>query len=188
MNKESMVFYESAYKAINYLPDETMQLEAYKGLMEYGFYGVIPQSNNPFVNMIFVQSIPSMRSARDRYEKAVENGKKGGRPTDVSTESIVQMKQDGLTNREIADQTGVTTDAIKKRLQRNKGTKGTNLSVSVSDSVSVSETDSVSLTETNSESVSSTVSSPTAFPYKEKESCKEVAVLVQDYENDDLPF
>ncbi|NBH80530.1 hypothetical protein D3Z52_20745 [Clostridiaceae bacterium] len=59
--KESMIIYESAYKAINYLPDERLQLEAYKGLMEYGFYGIIPESENPFVNMVFVQAIPSMR-------------------------------------------------------------------------------------------------------------------------------
>lgn len=42
--KESMIIYESAYKAINYLPDEKLQLEAYKGLMEYGFYGIVPES------------------------------------------------------------------------------------------------------------------------------------------------
>ena len=114
--KESMVIYESAYKAINYLPDEKLQLEAYKGLMEYGFYGVIPESENPFVNMVFVQAIPCMRSAAERYELAVENGKKGGRPTNVPTEEIIRMKKDGMTNKQIAEKIGCSVSNIENRV------------------------------------------------------------------------
>ncbi len=93
--KTSMVFYESAYAAINYLPTTELKWEATQGLLNYGFYGIEPESDNPFVNMIYVQAIPSMRNAKERYDKAVNNGKKGGRPTEVSTEEIMQMKQEG---------------------------------------------------------------------------------------------
>ena len=114
--KESMIIYESAYKAINYLPDEKLQLEAYKGLMEFGFYGIIPESENPFVNMVFVQAIPSMRSAAERYDASVENGKKGGRPTEVPTGDIIKMKQDGMTNKQIADKLGLSEKTIENRI------------------------------------------------------------------------
>ncbi len=114
--KESMVIYESAYKAISYLPDEKLQLEALKGLMEYGFYDIIPESSNPFVQMIFVQAIPSMRSAKERYERSVENGKKGGRPAAVPIEDIIKMKQEGMTNKQIADKLGCSEKNIEKRL------------------------------------------------------------------------
>lgn len=124
--KESMIIYESAYKAINYLPDDKLKLEAYQGLMEYGFYGVIPESDNPFVNMIFVQAIPSMRSASERYEKAVQNGKKGGRPTDVSTEEIMEMKQGGMTNKQIAEKLGCSEKNIEKRVSTYNRTHPTN--------------------------------------------------------------
>ena len=114
--KESMIIYESAYKAINYLPDEKLQLEAYKGLMEFGFYGIIPESENPFVNMVFVQAIPSIRSAAERYDASVENGKKGGRPTEVPTEDIIKMKQDGMTNKQIADKLSLSEKTIENRI------------------------------------------------------------------------
>lgn len=146
-NKESMVIYESAYKAINYLPDVAMKWEAIEGLMKYGFYGEEPESDNPFINMVYVQAIPSMRSAKERYEKAVENGKKGGRPTDIKDEDIIKYKSEGKTNKEIADIFGVTEKAIEKRvtnIRKNNPTNPTNLSVSVSVSDSVSESSSVS--------------------------------------------
>ena len=114
--KESMVICESAYKAIGYLPDDKLQLEAFRGLMEYGFYGIIPESENPFVNMVYVQAIPSMRSAAERYEKAIEDGRKGGRPTEVSTTEIVKMKECGMTNKQIAEKIGCSERNVEKRL------------------------------------------------------------------------
>lgn len=164
--KESMVIYESAYKAIGYLPDEKSQLEALKGLLEYGFYDTIPESDNPLIKMIFVQAIPSMRSAKERYELSVENGRKGGRPAAVPTEDIVKMKQDGMTNKQIAEQLGCSEKNIEKRIStynRSYPTNPTNptnhptnptlqesgvlptnpnnLSVSVSDTVSYTDTE-----------------------------------------------
>lgn len=124
--KESMVIYESAYKAIGYLPDEKSQLEALKGLLEYGFYDTIPESDNPLINMIFVQAIPSMRSAKERYELSVENGKKGGRPAAVPTEDIVRLKQNGMTNKQIAEQLGCSEKNIEKRISTYNKTNPTN--------------------------------------------------------------
>lgn len=162
--KESMVIYESAYKAINYLPDEKSQLEAYRGLMEYGFYGIIPESTNPFVNMVYVQAIPSIRSAAEHYEKAVEDGRRGGRPTEVPTTEIIRMKESGMTNKQIAEKLGCSEKNIEKRVSTyNKAhpTNPTNLPTNptLQDS-GVYPTNptnlSVSYTDTVSESVSST--------------------------------
>lgn len=149
--KTSMVFYESAYAAINYLPTTELKWEAAQGLLNYGFYGIEPESDNPFVNMIYVQAIPSMRNAKQRYEKAVDNGKKGGRPTEISTEQIMQMKKDGMTNKQIAEQLGCTVSNVENRITiynkthpNNPNNLSVSVSVSVSDSVSSSVSDSVS--------------------------------------------
>ena len=142
--KNSMVIYESAYLAINYLPDDKMKWEAMEGLLKYGFYGEIPESENPFINMIYVQAIPSMQNAKQRYEKAVENGRKGGKPTDVSTEEIIEMKKNGMTNKQVAEQLGCTIKNIENRVTAYNKTHPNNpnnlsVSVSVSESESVSE-------------------------------------------------
>lgn len=142
--KSSVVIYESAYSAIEYLQDDTIKWEAIRGLLRYGFYGEAPESDNPLVNMIYVQAIPSMQSAKQRYDKAVANGKKGGRPADVPTEEIITMKSNGMTNKQIAEKMGCTTKNIENRVaiyNKSHPNNPNNLSVSVS----VSESDSVSV-------------------------------------------
>lgn len=144
--KSSTVIYESAYSAIEYLQDNTSKWEAIKGLLRYGFYGEPPESENPFINMIYTQAIPSMKSAKQRYEKAVSDGKKGGRPTGVSTEEIITMKSNGMTNKQIAERIGCTTKNIENRVaiyNKSHPNNPNNLSVSVSDTVSVSSSVSV---------------------------------------------
>lgn len=148
--KESTVIYESAYLAISYLPDDKTKWEAMEGLLKYGFYGEVPESDNPFVNMIYVQAIPSMRNAKQRYDKAVENGKKGGRPSEISTEEIISMKEYGMTNKQIAEKLGCSEKNIENRIttyNKSHPNNPNNLSVSVSVSDSVSVSSSVSESE-----------------------------------------
>lgn len=152
-NKETMVIYESAYKAINYLPTVEMKWEAIEGLLKYGFYNVEPESDNPYINMVYTQAIPSMRSAKKRYDIAVENGKKGGRPTEITTEEIMNMKKQGMTNKEIADKLNCSVKNIENRITTwNKSHTNPNNPNNLSVSVSVSESEYVSESESISES------------------------------------
>ncbi|NBH79410.1 hypothetical protein D3Z52_14790 [Clostridiaceae bacterium] len=115
------------------------------------------------------------RSAAERYDASVENGKKGGRPTDVPTDDIIKMKQDGMTNKQIADKLGLSEKTIENRItiynkshphnpqnhprtpaSSNGGTDPYNphnltvsYTVSESSSVSDTKTDTVSSTETD---------------------------------------
>lgn len=149
--KTSMVFFESAYAAINYLPTIELKWEATQGLLNYGFYGIEPESDNPFVSMIYVQAMPSMRNSKQKYYKSVDDNK-GGRPTEISTEEIMQMKQEGMTNKQIAAKLGCSVSNIENRVTTykkkhpNNPNNPNNLSVSdsVSDSVSSSVSESAS--------------------------------------------
>ena len=91
--KNSMIIYESAYLAIKYLPDDATKWEAMEGLLRYGFYGETPKSDNPLINMIYVQATPSMQNAKKRYEKSVSDGALGGRPSRAPIEEILEMKR-----------------------------------------------------------------------------------------------
>ena len=165
MKKDSAIIYESVYKTIELIPDTELKWEAIKGILRYGFYGDELSSDNPLVEMVYTSAFPSLRNAVERYERAVENGKKGGRPTEVSTEKIIQMKNKGMTNKQIADETGCSIKNIEKRItaynktnptnptnppltplvcrDKTDPTNPTNLSVYVSEYVSVSEYDDV---------------------------------------------
>lgn len=141
MKKNSALIYEGTYQAINYIPDEKLQLEAYRGIIEYGLYGTEPHSENPFVNMVYVQAIPYLNKARERYQKAVESGKKGGRPTQIDKERVQELKENGLSLKEIAAELGVPENTVKSILYREgaKGAKGMQRGANLNDNVNVND-------------------------------------------------
>lgn len=182
--KSSTVIYESAYLAIEYLQDGALKWEAIKGLLRYGFYGELPESNNPFINMIYTQAIPSMQNAKYRYEKAVSGGKKGGRPTAISTEDIIAMKSNGMTNKQIAEQLGCTIKNIENRITSYNKThpnNPNNLSVSVSDSDTVSDT--VSVSSSVSGACANKEDNTNIKELLEKMDCKQLSNIKRMYDN-----
>ena len=62
--------------------------------------------------------VNNINSAKDRYAKAVENGKKGGRPTEVNSEQITELKAEGLTNIQIANELGCSTKTVQRALKK----------------------------------------------------------------------
>lgn len=129
-HKDSTIIYESMFTAMELiLTDDASWREAMTGLLRYGFYGEQPESGNPLVQAIWIQSLPAMKNAKDRYAKAVANGKKGGRPAQVTTEQIMKLKADGKTNKEIAELCGCSEKTIEGHItafnkeQENKETE-----------------------------------------------------------------
>ena len=147
MKKNSALIYEGTYQAINYIPDADAQLEAYRGIIEYGLYGTEPHSENPFVNMVYVQAIPYLNKARERYQKAVESGKKGGRPTQIDKERVQELKENGLSLKEIAAELGVPENTVKSILYREgaKGAKGMQRGANLNDNVNDKVNDNVNV-------------------------------------------
>lgn len=76
--RESFVFYRSFYEAIKKLPDG-FQLELYNVIMEYVFNDEIIEMT-PVVEAMFELVKINIDKAKERYDRCVENGKKGGRP------------------------------------------------------------------------------------------------------------
>lgn len=79
VSRESYVFYKSFYESIDSLPTKEMQADAYKALMEYGFFGREPSSDNIGYTMWL-----AFRKQMDVNQKRYENSKKGGRPKKAS--------------------------------------------------------------------------------------------------------
>lgn len=147
-HKDSTIIYESMFTAMELiLADDASWREAMTGLLRYGFYGEQPESGNPLVQAIWIQSLPAMKNAKDRYAKAVANGKKGGRPAQVTTEQIMQLKAEGKTNKEIAGICGCSEKTVEGHIttfnkeQENKETETYTDTYSESDTYSDTETD-----------------------------------------------
>lgn len=124
--KDGFIFYKSFYDSINAL-DESMQLEVYKALAEYGLTGEMGDDLSPIAKALLTAMIPTIDNANKRYAASVENGKKGGRPK---------------KNKEVVQEIKENLEKPKQNLNKpSRNLKEPNPNPYVSVSVSVSDTD-----------------------------------------------
>ena len=150
--KNSFVFYESFYDVLQMLPDAEDWRTLIESVCEYAFTGEHEPLPTPALEIAFKHFQISIDSASARYEKAVENGKLGGRPSkkvfippDVWIGAIEEhgsvpkaAKALGLAKQTLYNWILASDDP---RLEKVQKSKNLSVSVSVSDSVSESESD-----------------------------------------------
>lgn len=119
MNTEKFILYESVYKTAAKLAkrDEKKAWDYIKAVMEYGLYGIEPDEDDDVWLYGLDSSFASIGAAQKRYDKAIENGKKGGRPQKCTVEQAVAAKAQGLTNKEIAEKYGCSERTIENKLR-----------------------------------------------------------------------
>ena len=70
--------------------------------------------------------MPNIKSAKNRYAAATENGKKGGRPRkDIDIDRVLELESQEKTQAEIAEIMGVSKNTIANRLREHKNQKPT---------------------------------------------------------------
>lgn len=135
MEKEktnNMVFYESWLETVDAF-EKMMGIDFAKemvyALVYLAIRGEIKTENELILGWIKGSCLPNIRSAQERYQKAVEAGKRGGRPKELDYETINLLKEEGLTIKDIASEMGLTEESVRCALKRyNKmGQKGQNL-------------------------------------------------------------
>ena len=131
--KDGFIFYKSFYDSINAL-DESMQLEVYKALAEYGLTGEMSDDLSPITKALLTAMIPTIDNANKRYVASVENGKKGGRPK--KNKEVVQEIKENL------EELSYNLEKPKQNLNKpSNNLNEPNPNPYVSVSVSVSDTD-----------------------------------------------
>ena len=78
--KNAFVFYESFYDILQMLPSAEDWRMLIESVCEYAFTGEHEPLPTPALEIAFKHFQISIDSASARYDKAVEEGKKGGRP------------------------------------------------------------------------------------------------------------
>ena len=88
----SFTFWGNMKEAIEVYSDEKFKYKLYDALTEYALYGIWPEDDGTVESqsiISFVQSlVPSLDKSRNYYEKATENGTKGGKWQKVTDEQI----------------------------------------------------------------------------------------------------
>jgi DNA-binding NarL/FixJ family response regulator len=135
MNNESFVMYESVYKQAAILEKKLGKETAYdflKAVIEFGLYGALPDEEDLVWLYGFEQTITSISKAKDRYAAAVENGKKGGRKPTVDKEKVLALKEQGLTNKQVAEELGCSVSSVEKvNAENRKNRKNLNENINV---------------------------------------------------------
>ena len=137
--RPSTVFYEQWYQIIKDLPPKEKE-KAFKYIFEYAFYGITPERDKTkdkttsMSYVVFGMAKPNIDSAQKRYDAATENGQKGGRPKKVTEEvreKIVELRKNGMTQKEVALELGLSL----KTIQRVEKDKSQNHNYNVNDNV-----------------------------------------------------
>ena len=152
--KNAFVFYESFYDILQMLPsaeDWRMLIEA---VCEYAFTGERDPLPTPALEIAFKHFQISVDSASARYDKAVEEGKKGGRPHKwVDRTEAERLFEEHKSWTKVAEIMDVSDDTLYRARMKWKNTakpqNPQNLNVSISDSVSVSESDAVAYSDSD---------------------------------------
>ena len=135
MNTESFVMYESVYKQLQILEKRLGAETAMRFLnavMEFGLYGVLPEEESDVWLYGFEQTITSIHCAKNRHTAAIENGKKGGRKKTIDDTKVIELKQQGLTNKKIAEELSCSESSVEKIwTAHRKNRKNLNVNVNV---------------------------------------------------------
>ena len=117
----NMVFYESwpeTVDAFEKMMGIDFAKEAIYALVYLSIRGEVKTENNLILGWIRGSCLPNVQSAQEKYRKAVEAGKKGGRPKELDYDEIYRLKENGESIKEIASKVGLTEDSIKSALKR----------------------------------------------------------------------
>ena len=130
----NMVFYESWLETVDAF-EKMMGIdfakEAIYALVYLSIRGEVKTENDLILGWIKGSCLPNVQSAQEKYRRAVEAGKKGGRPKELDYDEIYRLKENGVSVKDIASKMGLTEESVRNALKRyNKmGQKGQNLDI-----------------------------------------------------------
>lgn len=127
----NMVFYESWLETVDAF-EKMMGIdfakEAIYALVYLSIRGEVKTENDLILGWIKGSCLPNVQSAQEKYRRAVEAGKKGGRPKELDYDEIYRLKESGVSVKDISSKMGLTEDSVRSALKRynRMGQKGQN--------------------------------------------------------------
>ena len=115
----NFVFYASWYELIaayDAAGQPEMASEIAKQIVNYGVTGQITTDNPLIVGIINGMCVPLIDKSKSRYAMSISNGGKGGRPAKYSKDEMCQLRDQGLTQQEIADRLGCSKKTVQRAL------------------------------------------------------------------------
>ena len=121
IKNNSFVFYATNLEVVEALEQTNPELanDFLKAIVEYGIYGEY-KKGNPMIDALMIQTGFGIDKAKDRYAAAIENGKKGGAPKKIDDNRVLELKNQGMTNKQIAKELNCSVSSIEKINAKNR--------------------------------------------------------------------
>lgn len=120
MEYDNFVFYGSWRQALEGFRDDfgdDYAKEILWNIMTFGTDKDFETSKSSIIGLVTGMCAPNIQSAQERYQKAVDNGKLGGRPATIDKNKILELKLQGLTDKAIADELQCSVKTIQRALK-----------------------------------------------------------------------
>ena len=129
--RDSVVFYRSFWEILEDFPDPEDWRTLLRGVFAHVFDEEEPEFQDPALRIAYKHFQISTDSAAARYDKAVENGTKGGRPRRWVDQKEAELAFEKLGSwTKVAEELDVSRETLRKARIAWAAQKPTNLSVS----------------------------------------------------------
>lgn len=118
--KENFVFLASwaeAIEAYDKAGQPELGGELAKQIIYYGTSGEMTTDDPLIKGIVNAMCVALIDKAKKKYDACKNNGNKGGRPETYPIEEMLKLREAGLTNEEIADNLGCSTQTVIKKLK-----------------------------------------------------------------------
>lgn len=127
----SMVLNESVMTYCDKIAEVNGVQEAWRILhilTDYGLYGIEPPADD---KSLWIYNLDTelylIKLSRDKYNKSVEDGKRGGRKKiETNDDEIASMLESGYTYQQISERMNVSISTLKRRMAAKRKTEGQN--------------------------------------------------------------
>lgn len=117
--KSKFIFFESWDRYLNTLEEDrdiNYVNAVARAMIKYGLYGDCQTDDETIVRRVDAVCSDLMNSTKARYAASVANGRQGGRPAKYDPDAIRQLKMQGLSHQQIADQLGCSKKTVQRAL------------------------------------------------------------------------
>ena len=117
--KSKFIFFESWDRYLDTLEEDrdiNYVNAVARAIIKYGLYGDCMTDDQTIVRRVDAVCSDLMNNTKARYALSLQNGSTGGRPMKFDPEIAKQLRAQGLTLQEIADQMGCSKKTVQRKL------------------------------------------------------------------------
>jgi DNA-binding NarL/FixJ family response regulator len=117
--KSKFIFFESWDRYLDTLEEDrdiNYVNAVARAMIKYGLYGDCQTDDETIRRNVDAVCSDLMNSTKARYASAVAGGRTGGRPMQFDPEVAKQLRDQGLSHQEIADQMGCSKKTVQRKL------------------------------------------------------------------------